>query len=260
MLLACASLRAETPADIASATVEPAVVRVEGDTVYFTGHISQASAEIFASVVAPLKRGQVTRLVVSSGGGDTVPGRRIGQWVHEMGIVVEVEKICFSSCANYIFPAGRGRVIRADAFVGWHGNERAFEIDARRAGKTLEESMRPMLEPWLANSTLEERDGLDVDAFVARQVDGMRQSIAAEGRYYALLGLDDAFATCGTGDVLEKRADFRDQIGWGFSIADMERFGLARISYLGEGAYEANTRFRKYLLRLSAEECVALLR
>jgi hypothetical protein len=259
-LLACTPARGGTPADIAPATIEPAVVRVDGDTVYFTGHISEASAEIFASVVAPLKRGQVTRLVVSSGGGDTVPGRRIGQWVHEMSLVVEVENICFSSCANYIFPAGRGRVIRADAFVGWHGNERAFEIDARRAGKTLEESIRPMMEPWLANSTPEERDGLDVDAFLARQVDGMRQSIAAEGRYYAQLGLDDAFAACGTGDVLEKRPGFKDQLGWGFSIADMARLGLASTRYLGDGAYESNARFQKYLVLLTADECKALLR
>jgi len=32
-LLGCALSRAETPPDLASATVEPAIVRVEGDTV-----------------------------------------------------------------------------------------------------------------------------------------------------------------------------------------------------------------------------------
>jgi hypothetical protein len=260
MLLASALARAETPADLDSAKVEPAIVRVEGDTVYFTGHISEASAQVFAATVAPLERGQVTRLVVSSRGGDTVPGRRIGQWVHDMGLLVEVEKVCFSSCANYIFPAGRGRVIRADSFVGWHGNERAFEVDARRAGKTLEEAMRPMMEPWLEKSTLEDRDGLSVDAYFARQIGGMRQSIAEEGKYFAQLGLDDAFAACGVGDVLEKRPGFRDQWGWGFTLADMERLGLAHTSYLGDGAYEANSRFRKYLVPLTAEECVSLLR
>jgi hypothetical protein len=213
-----------------------------------------------AKAEAPFQRGQVTRLVVSSRGGDTVPGRRVGQWVRDMGLLVEVEKVCFSSCANYIFPAGRGRVLRSDLFVGWHGNERAFEVDARRAGKTLEEFMRPQFEPSLVKSTPEERDGLSVDAFFASQIDGMRQSIAEEGKYFAQLGLDDAFAACGVGDVLEKRPGFRDQWGWGFSIADMERLGLAHTSYLGDGAYEANRRFQTYLNPLTAEECVSLLR
>jgi hypothetical protein len=260
MLTWGAFAHAEIPADLDAAKAEPAIVRVEGDTVYFTGHISEASADVLAKAVAPLRRGQVTRLVVSSRGGDTVPGRRIGQWVHDMGLLVEVDKVCFSSCANYIFPAGRGRVIRADSFVGWHGNERAFEVNARRAGKTLEEFMRPQFEPSLAKSTLEERDGLSIDAFFARQIDGMRQSIADEGKYFAQLGLDDAFAACGVGDVLEKRPGFEDQWGWGFSIADMERLGLAHTSYLGEGAYEANRRFQRFLVRLTAEECVSLLR
>jgi hypothetical protein len=260
LMLAWGALaRAEVPPDLDSAKAEPAIVRVEGDTVYFTGHISEASAAVLAKAVAPLRRGQVTRLVVSSRGGDTVPGRRIGQWVHDMGLLVEVEKVCFSSCANYIFPAGRGRVIRADSFVGWHGNERAFEVDARRAGKTLEEFMRPKLEPSLAKSTLEERDGLGVDAYFARQIGGMRRSIADEGKYFAQLGLDDAFAACGVGEVLEKRPDFRDQWGWGFTLADMERLGLAHTSYLGDGAYESNSRFRKYLVQLTADECLSLL-
>jgi hypothetical protein len=141
-----------------------------------------------------------------------VPGRRIGQWVHDMGLVVEVDKVCFSSCANYIFPAGRGRVIRADSFVGWHGNERAFEVSARRSGKTLEDFMLSMLEPSLAKSTL------------------------------------------------EQRPDFRDQWGWGFTLADMEKLGLAHTSYLGDGPYEANRRFQSFLVRLTAEECGSLLR
>jgi len=117
-----------------------------------------------------------------------------------------------------------------------------------------------MMEPWLEKSTLEDRDGLSADAYFARQIGGMRQSIAEEGKYFAQLGLDDAFAACGVGDVLEKRPGFQDQWGWGFTLADMERMGLVHTSYLGDGAYEANSRFRKYLVPLTAEECVSLLR
>ena len=54
-----------------------------------------------------------------------------------MGLVVEVDVICFSSCADYVFPAGRARVIRADAFVGWHGNERQFDVLAARTGVSV---------------------------------------------------------------------------------------------------------------------------
>lgn len=68
-------------------------------------------------------------------------GRHVGRWVRDMGLVVEVDVICFSSCADYIFPAGRARVIRADAFVGWHGNERTFHVQAARKGIRLEDQL-----------------------------------------------------------------------------------------------------------------------
>lgn len=100
-------------------------MRVQGDTVYYAGNLSKASSAAFAAAVAGVARGQVTRLVVSSGGGDTVEGRHVGRWVRDMALVVEVDVICFSSCADYVFPAGRARVIRADAFVGWHGGAAA---------------------------------------------------------------------------------------------------------------------------------------
>jgi hypothetical protein len=93
------------PPEILRAKAEPATVQVQGDTIYYTGNFSKASTIAFDAAVAGIRRGQVTRLVISSGGGDTVAGRHVGRWVRDMGLVIEVDVICFSSCADYIFPA-----------------------------------------------------------------------------------------------------------------------------------------------------------
>jgi hypothetical protein len=106
------------PLDIERARAEPAQARILGDTLHFTGNLSPASTAAFDAAVAGVARGQVTRLVISSGGGDTVAGRHVGRWVRDMGLVVEVDVICFSSCADYVFPAGRARVIRAPVLPG----------------------------------------------------------------------------------------------------------------------------------------------
>jgi len=60
------------PPEIERATAEPANVRVQGDTVYYTGNLSKASSAAFDAAVAGVSRGQLTRLVMSSGGGDTL--------------------------------------------------------------------------------------------------------------------------------------------------------------------------------------------
>jgi hypothetical protein len=241
------------PPEIGRAAAEPALVRVQGDTLYYTGKLSKASSVAFDAAVAGLRRGQLTRLVISSGGGDTVAGRHVGRWVRDMALVVEVDVICFSSCADYVFPAGRARVIRADAFVGWHGNERQFEVLAARRGVGLAEELARFAPQGV---TPEQR---------AAFVQVLMQSIAVtrpdEAAFYAQLGLNDAFAVCAVGDVLEKRPGYAGQIGWGFSLADMARLGLTHTVYLGEGRYEADSaRFRQYLVQLPADDCLSLLK
>jgi hypothetical protein len=243
----------QLPADLERASAEPAQIRVLGDTIYYTGNLSKASSRAFDVAVAGLARGQVTRLVISSGGGDTVAGRHVGRWVRDMAMVVEVDVICFSSCADYVFPAGRARVIRGDAFVGWHGNERQFEVLAARQGVTLSEELARFTPKELAP---EQR---------AAVVQEFLQSIAvtrqAEADFYASLGLSDAFAVCAVGDALERRPGYAGQKGWGFSLDDMARLGLKNTVYLGAGRYEQDSaRFLQYLVPLGADDCLALLK
>lgn len=227
-------------------------MRVEGDTLYYTGNLSRASSVVFNAAVAGVGRGQLTRLVISSGGGDTVEGRHVGRWVRDRALVVEVDVICFSSCADYVFPAGRARVIRADAFVGWHGNERQFDVLAARTGVSVADQLAKVPPAEVAPGPR--------TAFVHEALRSIARTRKDEAAFYASLGLDDAFAVCAVGDVLEKRPGYVGQIGWGFSLADMARLGLANTVYLGTGRYEQDSaRFRQYLVPLSADDCLGLL-
>ena len=61
-------------------------------------------------------------LRITSVGGDIEAGMRIGAYIHEKRIDVVVSGACLSSCANYIFPAGRKRIIEEGGYVGWHGS------------------------------------------------------------------------------------------------------------------------------------------
>lgn len=241
------------PPEILRATAEPAVVQVQGDTITNAGNFSKASSAAFDAAVAGVRRGQLTRLVISSGGGDTVAGRHVGRWVRDMALVVEVDVICFSSCADYVFPAGRARVIRADAFVGWHGNERQFEVLAARRGVSLADELGRAIPQDLAPAQRA--------ALLQEFLRSMAVTRPDEDAFYAQLGLRDAFAVCAVGDLLERRPGYAGQVGWSFSLADMARLGLANTVYLGDGRYETDSaRFRQNLVLISADECLALLK
>ncbi len=61
-------------------------------------------------------------LLISSSGGDINLGIALGNWVKENELNVEVKDFCASSCANYIFPAGRLKYLSKDSVLIWHGS------------------------------------------------------------------------------------------------------------------------------------------
>ena len=100
----------------------PAIITVEGTTISFVGDIESQTYRDFLYAVRG-KEDQITTIRINSGGGITEQGMQIGEWVFDHKIDVIVDEICFSSCANYIFTAGKNKIIEKDAIVGWHGSE-----------------------------------------------------------------------------------------------------------------------------------------
>jgi len=255
-LCAATPVQAATPPELLAATADPPVVEIRGDTLYYTGGFKLDSMAVFNDAVASLRRGQVTRLVIRSGGGDTVAGRIVGRWVRKMALVVEVDQICFSSCADYVFPAGRARVIRTNAFVGWHGNERQMPILAARRGTTVEQEFEKLLPAELRRD-----EPAKARAFVTQLASHWRATtLPDEQAFYREIGIDDAFAVCAVGDVLDAQSTAETQ-GWGFSLADMARLCMPDTVYLGDGVYERDsTGFRTYLVPITADACRAMLK
>lgn len=94
-------------------------VRRLGDAVVFEGRIDGASAARFRDL---LDEGGVRRLVVTSRGGLVKPALDMADAILQHRLDVEVPRTCLSSCANYLFPAGRRKLLGHPRAVGWHGN------------------------------------------------------------------------------------------------------------------------------------------
>ncbi len=225
------------------------IVTIDGDTLTYIGGINAAGLTALSEAVRDLPRGQVTKMLVNSGGGDTKVGIYIGSIVADLKPDLTIEVGCFSSCANFIAPAAASITIRENAFLGWHGNDRGFQIVAEQKGITLREHLRASVAAGAAES------GTDIEAWLDEAVPTLEALIVEEAALYDRIGLpNDTFAICGVGDRFENRLS-GDQLGWGFSIADMARLGLPPVRYEGPGAYEESPAFRHWLIQLTPEEC-----
>lgn len=92
-------------------------VFTSGNKIFYSGDISESGYE----KVHALANSDISTLVINSRGGDIVPGMKLGELVFDKKWNVQVQDYCFSSCANYIFPAGKTKYISKFSQLGWHG-------------------------------------------------------------------------------------------------------------------------------------------
>ena len=214
----------------------PATITVEGATISFVGDIESQTYRDFLYAVRG-KEDQITTIRINSGGGITEQGMQIGEWVFDHEIDVIVDEFCFSSCANYIFTAGKNKIIEKDAMVGWHGSEQQDLFIAAGYGITLEELYGrdyDELKEWgetLYGETKEE--------FVRNVMEADMYDRADEPEFLDKIGVNLYLMVYG---MLPGQFDyyFSDDThfgGWTFTIEDMAKFGVHNVTYDGEGQY-----------------------
>lgn len=101
-------------------TQESTQVYLSNGQLEYVGKLDKAANQrLFALYQAlPLKP---TVLSIRSPGGEVYTGMQLGNWVREHKLDVKVLEFCFSSCANYVFPAGIHKIVSNFAVIGYHG-------------------------------------------------------------------------------------------------------------------------------------------
>ena len=172
---------------------------------------------------------QVRELVVDSGGGDVEAGMDLGELVHARGLDVRVTgKGCGSSCANYVFPAGRTKVIDRGSLVLWHGSLlQEGLLESFDVSKVRHSADRPLT--WRERRLMKRVVAADFRRLSARQA-----------RFYESLGVDAAITVIGQ----------RQGCGcnWTLTLDDMARFGVDGVSapadYATPGYGDPDTRWQ----------------
>lgn len=122
--MACVSFAGELKPSDCNGPVNGGLV--PGSTaVSFLGKITPERVETF---LTQIDFAGINRLIVNSDGGDVASALRLGRWVRDHGLDVEVRGLCFSACANYVFPAGGRKVICPGSLVMWHGSMEQKDI------------------------------------------------------------------------------------------------------------------------------------
>ena len=189
-----------------AAAAEP---RQRPSSAEFAGTIDDAGVRQFLDAVAG---NDVGRLVITSNGGHVEAAINLASWVFEHRVDVEVRDFCLSSCANYVFPAGRRKIIRDGAIVAWHGNY----IEKTETGWRSEIAARMR------------RTGEDAQTAKVHARGMVERLAARERRFFEEIGVDQRL--CWIGNT----PPYAVPDHYFLSVPDMARFGVTNVEAPGD--------------------------
>ena len=194
------------------AATPPPRVAVAGDTVTYAGLLT---ADGFATLRAAADGIALTWLAITSGGGEVNVAMDFGEWVADRGLGVRVVDRCFSSCANYVFPAGLVKVIEPGAVVAWHGSALRDAVSSERdITRVIDRDVLPRVDA-------DDRNALRT-RILDDTLDYLERARERQRRFFGRLGVDGRITRLGEG-----RPGVRDF--WFLSVESMARFGIDRV-------------------------------
>ena len=207
-------------------------VRLTQERIEYSGLITrEANAGVFDLYESADPKPRA--LLIESQGGSADAGMELGAWLFENDLQVQVDTYCFSSCANYVFPSGRTRLLAPHASLMWHGGV-TQPITQEELGEVLDETLDGLPEDE-RRQLLAERSRTEVLEELQRS---LRTLVARETCFFRRLGVDQRITTLGHLYERELLGDRNSYVGWDFSLEDMTRLGIRDISVKGGGAWE----------------------
>lgn len=219
--------------------------------VYYLGEVSPESFvklkhKIDTSIFLPKK------ILIGSQGGDVYAGLAIGYLIHAQQLDVEVLDLCASSCANYLFPAGRKKILNKHSIVMYHGNslQKSFVNFVEELEKVNGDISKL---PKVINLgkkdkevfiTLAQNDGLKHNNPNSPQqavfnylgwhdlttdLEIRRRYIEEEKHFYEKIGVDHKIGIYGQINDYERIYKSYQYDGFYYSINDMNKMGIKHI-------------------------------
>lgn len=195
-------------------------VYIAAGELHYVGPLT-ADANARAMALFNAQKKKPGTLAIRSPGGDTSDGMELGAWVRQNKLAVKVLELCFSSCANYVFPAAQKKIVSNFAVVGYHGG-----LSSQSFG--------------LADEQEAELDALPVAERAqarAQLIDSIKKELSTqleqERQYFKVIGVQQRITTLGQAASYRKLAESNEQhMGWYYTIDDFAKLGVSNIQVI----------------------------
>jgi hypothetical protein len=202
---------------VEEAELEPKVTIVNS-TIYYDGWLAEPAIEKMFSLYEKAKL-KPTKLVINSSGGAIELGMEVGGWVYDHKLDVQVDGYCASSCANYIFPAGKNKYLANRAIIGFHGGASSLSFDESEIEQMLAEL------PEAERALKKEQVRQDMATY-------LNESSQKEAQFFKKIGVEQRITTLGQQPQYDQMYNKDEFVGWTYKPRDFANFGVTNLTVL----------------------------
>lgn len=178
-------------------------------SIRYSGEINPENVTLFEKLIANAPT-RIDSLIINSGGGDVFAGIRFGGLVYQYKLKVVVDKVCASSCANYVVTASDDVIVKSGGLLGWHGGA---------------------LQPFYQSLMLSEKQRSEVK-LGAQQAEYITHWRKAEEDFFKLIKVNQTVTVLG---MMPELVDKRDAPLFSYDQQTLKQLGL-NITFEGEQA------------------------
>ncbi|NQY53292.1 MAG: hypothetical protein HRT42_06920 [Campylobacteraceae bacterium] len=209
-------------------------VFLKNNEIHYNGDLSfKANSKVFELYKNNLKT--IKYLSITSKGGEVNNGLDLADFILKNKLSVKVLDYCLSSCANYVFPAGKNKVLGNRALIGFHGGANSREFTAKDIDETFVEEI---IKSSLANN-------IKISKKEAKEqfLSYMNQTSKREQEFFFKINVNKKLSTLGQ----NKKYLYLEKEGfnaWYYSIKTMQKLGLENISVIN-GPWKYKKAFKE---------------
>lgn len=230
-------------------------------TITLTGSITPNTFDEARRCLVRSTAPKKTFVVAASPGGNTEVALALGMLIHRHNWDVEIVDYCISSCANFIFPAGKVKYLNRNSVVVFHGGphqhnlfEMAMEVDrslAMRGGRLEHVDYGQVgrentvgYDPRVVEASQEVREFLSIES-VSSAVDLLNELRSLSDQFYHDLGVDRRLPDYGQIGDYESTYKSYKHIGFMYRLEDLSELGVSNIKLKdGEWLPEQNPLYQ----------------
>lgn len=171
----------------------------DNEVLYFSDDIDSGGYEKIISL-SPFEK-----IVIDSNGGDVDEAIKIGNYMFDHHIELEVMGKCFSSCMNYLAPSAKKFIVNEQSILMMHGG------------------VNPQIDDWILDDVYRFKDGKISSDLLIKFMNSNFELLKNENDLYDRTGINI--------DIINKSSEVAVVHGcyWLLTLADLSEYGFKNI-------------------------------